>query len=125
MPGMIKHLASIGGIGLAAAFVAVFFAGRSETRHLTEVAPRAGMSYDELMAMGPRVATRTGVTLGSSRHVVDLLACSGLTDKSTLEAQAVQAGELARLRRLSDREAVGVVLAERGNGAGAGSLKGC
>ena len=42
------------------------------------MAPRVGMSYDDLMALGPRIASTTGVTLGSSRRVVYLLACSGL-----------------------------------------------
>ena len=122
---MVKHIATVAGVGLAVAFIAVFFVGRTETKHLTEVAPRVGMSYDDLMAMGPRVATQTGVTLGSSRHVVYLLACSGLASKATLEAQALQAGTIARQQRLSDREAVGAVLAQAGNGAGVDSLKGC
>ena len=122
---MFKHLATVGGIGLAVAFVVVFFIGRTETKHLTEVAPRVGMSYDDLMAMGPRVASQTGVTLGTSRHVVYLLACSGLSNQSTLEAQATQAGKLAKQQRLSDREAVGAVLAQCGSGAGVASLKGC
>jgi hypothetical protein len=122
---MVKHIATVAGVGLAVAFIAVFFVGRTESKHLTEVAPRVGMSYDDLMAMGPRVATQTGVTLGSSRHVVYLLACSGLASKATLEAQALQAGTIARQQRLSDREAVGAVLAQAGNGAGVDSLKGC
>ena len=122
---MFKHIATVGGIGLAAAFVVVFFIGRTESKHLTEVAPRVGMSYEDLMAMGPRVASQTGVTLGTSRHVVYLLVCSGLANKSTLENQATQASTLAKQQRLSDREAVGAVLAQSGNGAGVGSLKGC
>ena len=122
---MIKHIATVAGVGLAVAFVAVFFIGRTETKHLTEVAPRSGMSYDDLMAVGPRVATQTGVTLGTSRHVVYLLACSGLASRTTLELQALQAGTMAKQQRLSDREAVGAVLAQAGNGAGVDSLKGC
>jgi hypothetical protein len=122
---MYKHIATVGGIGLAVAFVVVFFIGRTEHKHLTEVAPRVGMSYDELMAMGPRVASQTGATLGTSRHVVYLLACSGLATKSSLEGQATQAGTLAKQQRLSDREAVGAVLAQAGAGAGLASLKGC
>jgi hypothetical protein len=121
---MVKHIATVAGVGVAAAFVAVFFIGRTESKHLTEVAPRVGMSYDDLMAMGPRVATQTGVTLGTSRHVVYLLACSGQADKSTFESRAVQAGTLARQQRLSDREAVREVLAQAGR-PGAESLKGC
>jgi 2-hydroxychromene-2-carboxylate isomerase len=122
---MLKHIATVAGVGLAAAFVVVFFSGRTETRQLTEVAPRVGLSYDDLMAMGPRVATQTGVTLGSSRHVVYLLACSGHASKTTLESQAMQAGTLAKQQRLSDREAVVAVLAQAGIGAGAQDLKGC
>jgi hypothetical protein len=122
---MIKHIATVAGVGLAVAFVAVFFIGRTESKHLTEVAPRVGMSYDDLMAMGPRVASQTGVTLGSSRRVVYLLACSGQANKSTLEAQAMQAGTLAKQQRLSDREAVSAVLAQAGRGPVTESLKGC
>ena len=122
---MIKHIATVAGVGLAVAFVAVFFVGRTESKHLTEVAPRVGMSYDDLMAMGPRVASQTGVTLGSSRRVVYLLACSGQSNKSMLEAQAVQAGTLAKQQRLSDREAVSAVLAQAGGGPVTESLKGC
>ena len=122
---MIKHIATVGGVGLAAAFVVVFFLGRTETKHLTEVAPRVGMSYDELMALGPRVASRSGATLGSSRRVVYLLACSGLATKSTLEEQATQAGTLARQQRLSDREAVVAVLTRTNSDADVGRLKGC
>ena len=122
---MLKYLATIGGIGLAVAAVAVFFVGRTETRRLNEVAPQVGMSYDELMALGPRVASSTGATLGSSRHVVYLLACSGLTSRATLEAQALRAGTLARQQRLSDREAVVAILAQGGGASTAGNLKGC
>jgi hypothetical protein len=83
------------------------------------------MSYDELMAMGPRVASTTGVTLGSSRHVVYLLACSGLSSQTTLEAQATQAGTLAKQKRLTDREAVIAVLAQSSSAETVGTLKGC
>jgi protein-disulfide isomerase-like protein with CxxC motif len=122
---MIKSIATVGGIGLATAFVVIFFVGRTETKQLTDVAPRVGMSYDELMAMGPRVASRTGITLGSSRRVVFLLACSGQSSPTTLEAQATQAGTLARDRFLTDREAVVAVLSQAGSAASAGNLKGC
>jgi hypothetical protein len=122
---MIKYIATIAGLALAAAFVVIFFVGRTETKHLSEVAPRVGMSYDDLMAMGPRVASTTGATLGTSRHVVYLLACSGLSSKHSLEAQATQAGSLAKQKRLSDREAVRAVLATSGVSPDAASLKGC
>ena len=122
---MIKYIGTWAGLGLTVAFVVVFFIGRTETKHLTEVAPRVGMSYDDLMAMGPRVASSTGVTLGTSRHVVYLLACSGQSSKATLEAQATQAGTLAKQQRLTDREAVSAVLAAGNGNAIAESLKGC
>jgi hypothetical protein len=122
---MAKYIATIVGLGLAVAFVVIFFVGRTETKHLREVAPRVGMSYDDLMAMGPRVASITGVTLGTSRHVVYLLACSGLSSKTSLEAQAAQATALAKQQRLSDREAVQAVLAKTGVSPAAPSLKGC
>jgi hypothetical protein len=125
MARMIKHIATVGGVGLAVAFVAVFFLGRTQSKQLTDVAPRVGMSYEDLMAIGPRVASQTGVTLGSSRHVVYLLACSGLSNKTTLEVQATQATLLARQQRLSDREAVGAVLAQGSSSSAADSLKGC
>ncbi|MES2991677.1 MAG: hypothetical protein V4844_09665 [Pseudomonadota bacterium] len=122
---MLKYIATIGGLGLAVAFVVVFFIGRTEFKHLTEVAPRVGMSYDDLMAMGPRVAASSGVTLGSSRHVVYLLACSGLSGKHVLEAQAGEAARLARKDLLSDREAVVAVLSRERAGISASQLKGC
>src|ERR1700710_2270140 len=74
---MTKYIASIAGLALAVAFVVVFSFGHADSKELSEVAPKVGISYDDLMAMGPRVATQTGVTLGTSRHVVFLLACSG------------------------------------------------
>jgi len=110
---------------LAALFIVVFFVGRSESKHLADVAPRVGMSLEELVALGPRIASNTGVTLGSSRRVVYLLACSGVASKQTLEEQATLAGTLVRQQRLTSREAVLAVLAQRANGAGIESLKGC
>ena len=120
---MIKHIATVTGMGLAAAFIATFFMDGGETKDLGEVAPRVGMSYDDLMSMGPRVASQTGVTLGTSRRIIYLLACSGLPSKATLERQAVQAGALALQRRLSHREAVIEILSQ--GGAGPASLKDC
>lgn len=122
---MIKHFATVGGIGLAVAFVVVFFIGRTESRQLADVAPKVGMSTDDLLAIGPRIASQTGVTLGSSRRMVYLLACSGLAEKSSLEQQATEAGTLARRDRLTDREAVVAVLAQRNGGVGLDKLKGC
>ncbi|MEO8806499.1 MAG: hypothetical protein ABI433_10470 [Burkholderiaceae bacterium] len=122
---MYKHIATVGGVTLSALFVVVFFAGRAETRHLTEVAPRVGMNSDDLLAMAPRIASQTGVTLGTSRRVVYLLACSGLPSRNTLEEQAALAGALAKKQRLSDREAVRAVLTQGVDGAATGNLKDC
>lgn len=113
-----RHLATLGAVVLTAMFLIVFFASRTESRELDEVAPRAGMRSDELLAMGPRIASQSGVTLGSSRRVVYLLACSGVATKDTLEAHAMQAGALARRQRLTDREAVTAVLLEQRSGVG-------
>ena len=118
---MTKYIASIAGLALAVAFVVVFSFGHADSKELSEVAPKVGISYDDLMAMGPRVATQTGVTLGTSRHVVFLLACSGQATKTTLESQATQASALAKEQHLSDREAVTAVL----RGSPPDTLKGC
>jgi len=122
---MYKHIATVAGIALSVLFVVVFFAGRAETRHLTEVAPRVGMNSDDLLAMAPRVASQTGATLGTSRRVVYLLACSGLPSANTIEEQATAAGALAKKQRLSDREAVRAVLTQGIDGAATGNLKDC
>ena len=37
-----KHVFSVAGLGLATAFVVVFFTGRIDSKHLTVVAPRVG-----------------------------------------------------------------------------------
>ena len=122
---MYKHIATVAGIALSVLFVVVFFAGRAETRHLTEVAPRVGMNSDDLLAMAPRIASQTGATLGTSRRVVYLLACSGMPSRNTLEEQATAAGALAKTQRLSDREAVRAVLTQGIDGAATGNLKDC
>ena len=122
---MIKHLSTAAGLALAVAFVVVFFIGRTESQQLADLAPKVGMSHEDLLAVGPRIASQTGVTLGSSRRVVYLLACSGLVDKGSLETQAALASSLAKKDRLTDREAVIAVLAQRTGAAAADSLKGC
>jgi len=122
---MNKHFATVAGVALAALFVVVFFAGRSDSKQLTDVAPRVGMSYQELMDLGPRVASSTGVTLGSSRRVVYLLACSGLATRQTLEEQALRASVMSREQRLTSREAVAAVLAQRGDANEPVNLKDC
>ena len=120
---MNKHITTVAGVGVAAVFVAIFFVGRTGTKELKDIAPLIGMSTDELLAIGPRVATQTGATLGTSRRVVYLLACSGQVTKSTLESQAAEASRLAREQRLTDREAVTAILSQRS--AATESLDGC
>ena len=122
---MLKHVVTVAGVGLSALFVGVFVANHYETRPLVEVAPHTGMSYEELRAMGPRVAGRTGATLGTSRHVIYLLACSRRATRQTIEDQATRASALARRERLSDREAVAAVLGEPSTNGHVSSLHGC
>ena len=122
---MYKHVATVGGLVLSLLFVVVFFIGRAETRHLTEVAPRVGMNSDDLLEMAPRIASQTGATLGTSHRVIYLLACSGLPSRTTIEEQATLAGALAKKQRLSDREAVRAVLTQGVDGAATGNLKDC
>ncbi len=57
--------------------------------------------------------------------MVYLLACSGLSGKHVLEAQAGEAARLARKDLLSDREAVVAVLSRERAGISASQLKGC
>ena len=122
---MIKQIATVAGVGLATAFIVVFFFAKPDSMELVDVAPRVGMSHEELLALGPRIALHTGVTLGTSRRVVYLLACSGLATRQTLEEQATQASTKALSERLSDREAVLAVIGSRGAGGGVANLKGC
>ena len=122
---MIKQIATVGGVGLAVAFLVVFFFAKPDSMELVDVAPRVGMSHDELLALGPRIASQTGATLGTSRRVVYLLACSGQASRQTLEEQATQASTKALKERLSDREAVAAILSTRVAGGGVASLKGC
>jgi hypothetical protein len=123
---MRKHVATMAGLALALAFVALFFQGRSlESKPLSVVAPRVGLKADDLLAMGPRIASQTGATLGTSRRLVYLMACSGVPTSSTLEAHAKQAADIAQQRRLTPREAATAVLNEMRSSDGASSLRDC
>lgn len=122
---MNKYIAPAIGFALTAAFVIVFFAGRTTSRELIEVAPRVGMSHDQLLAMGPRIASGSGSTLGSARRVVYLLACSGTANRTAFEEQALRASLLAHRQRLTDREAVDAILAQGGDDTAKSTLKGC
>jgi protein-disulfide isomerase-like protein with CxxC motif len=106
-----KHVFSLAGVGLAAAFVVVFFTGRIDSKHLTAVAPRVGMQASELDALVGRVAAQTGATPGTSRRVVYLLACSGVPTSATMEAQAREAARITEKQRLTARQAAVTVLA--------------
>ncbi len=105
-----KHLFTLGGVVVALGFVVVFFSGRIDSKPLAEVAPRVGMSEGDLTAMVPRIATQTGATLGTSRRVVYLLACSGVPNRATIEQQATLAASRARQQHISAREATLSVL---------------
>lgn len=105
-----KHLLSLGGAAIALGFVAVFFSGRIDNKPLAEVAPRVGMNETELQGLGPRIAAQSGATIGTSRRIVYLLACSGLPSQATMEMQALRAARLARQRHITAREATLAVL---------------
>jgi len=123
---MRKHLATLAGLALALAFVVLFFHGRSlESKPLSVVAPRVGLKADDLIAMAPRIASQTGATLGTSRRLVYLMACSGVPTSTTMEAHAKQAADIAEQRRLTPREAATTVLNEMRSSDGASSLRDC
>ena len=109
-----KHVFSVAGLGLAAAFVVVFFTGRVDSKHLTVVASRVGMQFEELNALIPRIAAQTGATPGTSRRVVYLLACSGIPTSATIAAQAREAADITEKRRMTARQAATVVLSVPG-----------
>ena len=122
---MRKHLATMAGLALALAFVVLFFEGRYESKPLSVVAPRVGLKADDLLAMAPRIASQTGATLGTSRRLVYLMACSGVPTSATLESHAKQAADIAEQRRLTPREAATTVLNEMRSTEGASTLRDC
>ena len=120
-----KHVFSVVGVGLAAVFVAVFFTGRVDSKHLTAVAPRVGMHVDDLNALVPRIATETGATLGTSRRVVYLLACSGVPTAATMAAQAREAAIITEKQRVTARQAAVAVLSGSASEGASNPLKDC
>jgi hypothetical protein len=120
-----KHVFSIVGVGLALLFVVVFFTGRIDSKHLTAVAPRVGMQPGELDAMVTRISTQSGATVGTSRRVVYLLACSGVPTSSTMELQALQAANITETQRLSAREAAIYVLSGKPSEGAQNPLRDC
>ena len=120
-----KHLTTLAGLALALAFVILFFQGRPASKPLQVVATRLGLSEDELMAMGPRIASQTGATVGTSRRVVYLLACSGVPTRVNLEAQATLAADIAEKQRVTPREAATTVLSSMPTTDAAEALRDC
>ena len=120
-----KHVFSVVGVGVAAVFVAVFFTGRVDSKHLTAVAPRVGMHVDDLNALVPRIATQTGATLGTSRRVVYLLACSGVPTPATMEAHARAAATISERERITARQAAVTVLSGTRSESPSSPLKDC
>ena len=120
-----KHVFTLVGLGVALVFVVVFFTGRIDSKHLTAVAPRVGMHPDALNALVPRIASQTGATIGTSRRVVYLLACSGMPTPATMEAQAREAAAITEQRRLTARQATETVLSGSPGDGTQGPLKDC
>jgi protein-disulfide isomerase-like protein with CxxC motif len=120
-----KHVFSVAGVGLAAAFVVVFFTGRVDSKHLTAVAPRVGMQFEELDALVPRIAAQTGATTGTARRVVYLLACSGIPTSATIEGKALEAATITEKQRMTARQAAVVVLSGTTLEAATSPLKDC
>jgi protein-disulfide isomerase-like protein with CxxC motif len=120
-----KHVFSVAGLGLAAAFVVVFFTGRIDSKHLAVVAPRVGMQPEALDALIPRVAAQTGATAGTSRRVVYLLACSGIPTSATIEAKALEAATITEKQRMTARQAAVAVLSAPPVAGSPGPLKDC
>ncbi len=120
-----KHVFSVIGLGLAALFVVVFFTGRLDSKHLAAVAPRVGMQPEDLSAIAPRIALQTGATIGTSRRVVYLLACSGVPDRTTMEARAREAANLTETQRMTAREAAVLVLSGKPQEGAVSPLRDC
>ena len=120
-----KHVFSVIGVGFALLFVLVFFTGRIDSKHLALVAPRVGMHADELGAIAPRIASQTGATVGTSRRVVYLLACSGVPTSATMEAQAREAAQITEKQRLTARQATVAVLSGTAVAGRTSPLKDC
>ena len=113
-----KHVFSVVGLGVSAMFVAVFFTGRVDSKHLGVVAPRVGMEAQALHALAPKISSQTGATIGTARRVVYLLACSGVPTAATMETKALEAALITEKHRLTAREAASTVLSgSRSEGA--------
>ena len=122
---MRRHIVTLGGLMLAIGFIVLFFYGRSETKPLTVVATRVGLKADDLVAMAPRISSQTGATIGTSRRVVYLMACSGVSTGATLEANAKLAADISEKQRLTPREATKTALRTLQASDDAASLRDC
>ena len=120
-----KHVFSVVGLGMVAFFVAVFLATRIGSEHLDGVAQRIGIEPPALHAMGTRVSSQTGATVGTARRVVYLLACSGVPTAETIEAKAVEAALISEKHRLTAREAASSVLVGAARTGAKGRLDDC
>jgi hypothetical protein len=120
-----KHVFSVIGLGFAVFFVVVFFTGRIDSKQLPSVAPRVGMEPHELDAIVTRISSRTGATIGTSRRVVYLLACSGLPTRLTMESQALQAADITEKQRLTAKEAANLVLSGKPTSSATSLLRDC
>ena len=83
------------------------------------------MQAGDLDAMVPRISSQTGATIGTSRRVVYLLACSGKPTSATMEAQAKLAASITEAQRVSARQAAAQVLNGSGTPADEGTFKDC
>jgi hypothetical protein len=120
-----KHVFSAVALAFAVFFVVVFFTGRIDSKQLPSVAPRVGMQPEELDAIVGRISSQTGATIGTSRRVVYLLACSGVPTRSTMESQALQAADISEKRKLTAKEATVLVLSGKPNQSTPGPLQDC
>jgi hypothetical protein len=120
-----KHVFSVVGVGLALLFVVFFFTGRIDSKQLTAVAPRVGMQPQALDALVTRVSSQSGATIGTSRRVVYLLACSGVPTSTTMELQALQAAIFTETQRLTAREAAVFVLSGKPTEGAQSPLRDC
>ena len=109
-PVLKNHFATLVALIVVLACIAFFFQSRRQSRPLEEVAEQLGLRVEDIAAMAPRIASQTGATLGTSRRVLYLLACSGVPTRGDLEAQALRAADIAERQRLTPRQAATSVL---------------
>ena len=109
-PVLRNHVATLIALLVVIACVAFFFHSRRQSTPLDEVARRIGLQVGDFDAMAPRIAAQTGATLGTSRRLIYLLACSGVPNSADLESHAMRAADIAEKRRLTPRQAATSVL---------------